>query len=187
MLDKAEAERQLVAAMRLTGFPTHGDNLRTMSQYPWQQVFGLLNDGETIQRVIFGQDSRFARTAILAATDLRVVRVSDGVSALYYEDVLDVTVAEGRFVPLGTFSVTGRVATLRVDKCANGFLQPMKAFVEQQMRKARLGHGQVARVVVQNPIATTDLATQIQRLADLRQQGVLTEPEFQAAKQKLLR
>lgn len=186
----------MVAAMRLTGMPTQGDKLGRLGIYPWKQTFGLLLEGETIQRVVLGQDSDGKRNVVLAATELRVVRISHpgpisiraltGNAALYYEDVLDVGFTDGRFIPRGTLTVTGRVEVLQVDKCPNAMLRPMKAFVEQKMREARLGHGQITQVVLQNPTPTTDLATQIQHLADLLQQGVLTEPEFRAAKRKLL-
>ena len=53
----------------------------------------------------------------------------------------------------------------------------IKKFIEESVGKARSPQHQV------NPISLSD---ELQKLAKLRDQGILSEQEFQAAKQKLM-
>jgi hypothetical protein len=85
-------------------------------------------------------------------------------------------------VVAGTASaVAGRVNHRQQQKYAAQDQQAYEAQVyEQQAAQAQ------APAAAPAPAGGGDLASEIQRLADLKAQGVLSEEEFQAAKAKLI-
>lgn len=91
-------------------------------------------------------------------------------------------------VVAGTASaVAGRVNHRQQQKWAS---QDQQAY-EAQMYEQQAAQPQVVYAAAPEPAPTPagsgdDLASQIQRLADLKAQGVLSDEEFEAAKSKLI-
>lgn len=89
----------------------------------------------------------------------------------------------------GTASaVNGRVQRRQAEKFAsrdaNIYAEREQAY--QQQTAPPQGYAQPAPAPAPAPAAGGDLYEQLQRLGDLKQQGILTEAEFEAQKAKLL-
>ena len=81
-------------------------------------------------------------------------------------------------------AVSNRVSRRQQGRWAS---QEEQRYYEQQGRQAEAYQQQpVQQAPPPAPVATTDVTTQLKQLAELKQQGILTDAEFQAQKQKIL-
>jgi Short C-terminal domain len=80
-------------------------------------------------------------------------------------------------------AVSGRVARRQQRRYAD----QDAAYVEQQAAAAERGYEQTyAEGAPAAPAAEPDYATELQQLAQLKQQGIITEEEFEAKKKQIL-
>jgi putative oligomerization/nucleic acid binding protein len=84
-------------------------------------------------------------------------------------------------------AVAGRVSRRQQGRWAS---QEEQQYYEQQGRQAAQQQASEQQAYQQPPppapVATTDVTTQLKQLAELKQQGILTDAEFEAQKQKIL-
>src|SRR5690606_4329640 len=138
----------------------------------------ILQDGELPEKIVPG---RFRNAqGILVATDRRLIFFDKG--------LLGSTVAEYPYrsitsIEHGTGLVAGEIRITvagnmdKIDQIFKEHVQGFVAFVRAKMEQA-----QAQTTAAPAP----DLATQIQQLANLREQGLLTDKQFEAAKNRLL-
>jgi hypothetical protein len=97
----------------------------------------------------------------------------------------------------GTATATSKAISSSMDNAAQRKQQEQMAAAENQAQmtpeqiQAQLAALQAQQIQAQQaqsqaPAANTDLIAQLQQLAQLKESGVLTDEEFQAAKAKLI-
>jgi Short C-terminal domain len=87
------------------------------------------------------------------------------------------------------YAQQGRTAAQATDDQQQHDLEMIKAqlaLLQAQQAQAAISAQQTAPVGQPQPVGSTDLPAQLQRLSQMRDAGILTESEFAAAKAKLL-
>ena len=83
-------------------------------------------------------------------------------------------------------AVSNRVSRRQAGRWAEQEQQQYEHEYYQQAQQAPPAPPPVAAAPVAAPAAASDVPTQLKQLAELKQQGILTDAEFQAQKQKIL-
>ena len=151
-------------------------------QAGYKALAPLLHDGETIEAAQAGDYE--GTYGALVATSERVIFVGIKLrlganqvrsETFNYDAIISVQAAQSfAFASIEVATAGGKTVLTKADK------QTALGFAETVMRRVRLAKAAPAAPVV------TDLASQLERLAALRDRGVLTEEEFQQQKRKLL-
>ena len=150
-----------------------------------QELPGILSDSEHIHDMVEGRSG--GRKGILISTNERLIFVDKGMlGRLRVEDFPNDKVTSiqhdsgwSTMVAKITVSVGGNEAEIShvPKKAAQVFCQGVRSRISAG-KAAASGPGPVT--------AQSDMVTQLERLAKLRESGALTDEEFQAQKQKIL-
>ena len=129
----------------------------------------------TYEAKVLGQDS--VRTGLLIATDHRVVFYAKKMGgyeleSFPYSNISSFEQGKNMMGPNVTFFSSGNKVQVKWIK--DGDVSEFVAAVRSRMGKSS------------NAAAASDVAEQIRKLAELRDQGLLTDSEFQAKKTELL-
>ena len=147
----------------------------------------VLRDGEQIEAVVAGNYE--GQDGAAAATDQRLVFVAASRGLLrrkarreefHYSAITSVQVQEGLICAELKVFASGNSATIEGSPMANTDARKFADHINQRVAAARAPSAPAAQA------AAPDLAGQLERLAKLRDQGILTDAEFEAQKQKLL-
>lgn len=128
---------------------------------------------------IMGKDS--VRKGILLATDKRLVFYAKKLTGydlevFPYSTISSIEMSKGLMGHKITFFASGNKATVKWISDKN-----IQAFVSEI--KNRIGKKEEARVVAET---TIDVPDQIKKLSELKDQGILSEEEFEGKKKELL-
>lgn len=165
--------RSQLAELGITGIPARQEGYNALVE--------VLRDGERILSAVAGEYEKAYGAAV--ATDQRVVFVGRTTGLFkklrteqfLYSALSSVQVRQGKVLALIEVFASGNTA--KIDKVPNPAAMSFAETVNQHM------------ATVKSPAPTTpavDVADQLTKLAKLRDDGILTEAEFQAQKQKLL-
>ncbi|MFN8504418.1 PH domain-containing protein [Kouleothrix sp.] len=143
-------------------------------------VTKTLDASEEIEQAVRGKIN--GTKGILLATDRRLVFVNHGLirmqsESFQYERISSVQIANG-FVWSQLF-LTIDSLKLTIDGIEKAVIGPFAAHLRH-----RINGGDVSPPVSET--APADLASQLERLAALREKGILSDAEFQDQKRKLL-
>jgi hypothetical protein len=152
-----------------------------------KELPSILWEDEHIERLVQGSYSG-AGTGLLVSTNKRLVFVDKGMTKLKVEDfpydkISSIQYKTGMMLGEITIYSSGNKAEIKnVDKgqCRN-FAESVRARVT-----ATTEHASYKEPAGQAADAGGDVVSQIERLGRLREQGLLTDEEFQAQKQKIL-
>lgn len=152
------------------------------NQEGFKALADVLGENERIEAAIAGTYEDMYGAA--AATDQRVVFVGRKAGLLgkklrtedfLYSVVSSVQVKQGAMFGAVEVFASGNTAT--IDKVPKADAMKFADHVKQRLAKAK---------APSNATAAVDVAGQLEKLADLRARGILTDEEFNAQKQKLL-
>lgn len=140
----------------------------------------VLESGELIEHAIQGTIGK--DKGLLLATNHRLVFVNQGIiktqsESFRYDKISSVQYQSGFMFTTIALLIDGR--TLKVESVLNTHGASFADHVRQRVDQRNVPMHAPAS-------APVDLASQIERLADLRAKGILTDEEFQTQKQKLL-
>lgn len=173
--------------------PTLAEVRRQIEAYPHRYIFWtqkeiralpeILDHDESIKAVTSGMVD--GTTWLLVCTNRRVILLNSG---MFY-GVRQIQIPLDRIqsidhsftIVFGSISIWDGASSYRISMILKSSILPFVRTTEEAMYALR--HGQNQR-----PMAapTTDVASQISKLAELKEKGYLTDAEFQAQKRKLL-
>lgn len=138
----------------------------------------LLEADETIEQAVSGSLNK--SKGLFLATNKRIVFVNQGFTKLQtesfrYDKISSVQYDRGFLNAAVALNIAGQ--TVRIDGIPNAFGTTFSEYIRQRIE---------APTAAAAPAAGGDVVSQLERLAELRAKGVLTDEEFQAQKQKLL-
>lgn len=151
-----------------------------LSKREINELPNILQEGEGVKRLVSGVYKK--GNGILVATDRRVLFVDKGMmSGLKVEDfplskISSVQFETGLLMGEITIFASGNKATItQIDKAlARAFAEHIQATIADEAKTAPQSSGAIG------------IVEQLERLAALRDKGVLTDEEFQQQKVKLL-
>ncbi len=151
-----------------------------MGQRDLLPLCNTLGDDEIIEHVVPGDYE--GGSGLLVATDQRVLFVDkrflgQRVEMFAYDKIASIQVSSGMIHATITIMTSGNTAAIKKvpDVLA---ARRLTEYVRQRLTASKSASAPTA--------STPDIITQLERLAALRAQGILTEDEFQAQKQRLL-
>lgn len=159
-----------------------------------EMLHSLVDEGETLEALIGGtyraeQDTsrRHRHQGVAVATSKRVLFVDKGVmgntevSEMPYRSIEAITYSTGAF--FAGIQITGRgIASFRIEDIADK--DSVKPFVDCVRGHLEAAHAPQA--AAPQPAAPTSVADEIEKLASLKDRGILTQEEFDAKKRQLL-
>ncbi len=152
---------------------------KLLSRREVKQLPDILWEDETIGKMVQGWYEN--GSGILVATNRRVVFVDKGITRLRVEDFA--------YDKISSIQYTTGLAFGKITIFASSNRAEIGQVAKNQTRVfAEYVRAQIAASSTPNeaPGTTVDIAGQLERLAKLRDQGALTDEEFEAQKQKLL-
>ena len=145
-----------------------------------------LKDGENIKFSVFGayetkvlgNDS--VRNGIFVATESRIVFFAKklmgyDLESFPFENISSIEQSKGLMGHTITFYASGNKASMKW--ISKGDVQSFMNYVQSNLGKTK---------VTSNNTGNSDIPTQIQKLSELKDQGILTEDEFNQKKTELL-
>jgi Bacterial PH domain/Short C-terminal domain len=164
-----------------------------LSRKEVKELPNVLWDDEKIEKLIIGTYGGAAGTGVLVATNKRLVFVDKGMMNLRVEDfpydkITSIQYKTGMMLGELTIFASGNKAEIKnVNKgqCRN-FAETVRARITAASEHASYREPASQTAAPQSADAGGDLVSQIERLGRLREQGHLTDEEFQAQKEKLL-
>jgi len=138
----------------------------------------VLEMGEAIERAVQGKINKVK--GLLLATDRRLVFVNQGLiktqsESFRYDRISSVQYESGFMHTTISLLIDSR--TLKIEGIINAAGASFADYVRQRVDQ---------RTQPAPAAAPVDVAGQLERLADLRERGILSDEEFQAQKRKLL-
>lgn len=167
------------------GRTSHGQKVLTGARREITALQDILSENENIDDVITGTYS--GGTGLLVATDRRLVFVDKGVLGglkvedFAYDRITSIQYGKGMMIfgSLTIFAAGNRAEISNVPK------DRVQAFAEAVRARIASPPAPAPSAQAQAP-ASTDITGQLERLASLRDRGILTETEFKDQKRKLL-
>lgn len=174
MLSPDQIKAQL-AELGIKGIKANQEGFKALSE--------VLRDNERVEAAVAGTYEGLYGAAV--ATDQRVVFIGRKPGLLgkklrtedfLYSAISSVQIKQGTI--FGSIEVYASGNKAEIDKVANPEAMKFAEHVKHRMT--------IAKTSVTTSIIATDVATQLEKLATLHAQGILTDEEFQTQKQKLL-
>lgn len=148
--------------------PKHQKFLRSAAD----KVKSRLQTGENVLAM---SEYEFGGIGLLTVTDVRVISIS-GASADYFHDTIGSVQSVMRML---TLYVQGK--QVNFPHVAKNRIEELTSLISQQIGKAR-----EPQPVAPIAAPSIDIASQLEKLASLREKGILTDEEFASQKAKLL-
>lgn len=149
---------------------------------------GILCDGETVLALtgckLYGRGYAAGESCLAAVTDRRLLFVGAGFltaprqAEVAFQNVTAVSQRAGLVQGSITLATVG--GRIVIDRVPNADLVPVAGAIATRLGSAPPPPPQPT------PAAPADIVSQLERLARLREQGALTQQEFEAAKARLL-
>jgi Bacterial PH domain/Short C-terminal domain len=157
-----------------------------------KELPNVLWDDEKVEKFIVGTYGGIG-TGVLVATNKRLVFVDKGMMKLRVEDfpydkITSIQYKTGMMMGELTIFASGNKAEIEnLDKkqCRN-FAETVRARITAASEHASYKEPASQAAAAQPADAGGDVVSQIERLGRLREQGLLTDEEFQAQKEKIL-
>lgn len=149
------------------------------------ELHNILSKNESVLGLVKGSYQQ--RTGILAATESRVIFVDKGLIGLKVEEfnykrINSIQYETGML--FGKIIIHGSGNSALIDNVDKGRIKYFVDFVREKIEVVtNQSHTSPQTVIVNQQV---DIADQLSKLATLRDQGILTDEEFQAQKKKLL-
>lgn len=153
-----------------------------LAQKEIKELPNILWDDEIVEKLIRGRFNK--GTGVLVATNKRLVFVDKGmlfglkVEDFAYDKISSIQYETG--ILMGKIKIFASGNTAEIDKIPK---KHARDFAESA--RARMT-GVMEHVSTSKNTETIDVATQLEKLVKLKEQGVLTDEEFQTQKKKIL-
>ena len=172
--------------------PTLEEIKRQVSAYPHRYIFWtqkevralpeILYDDEKIKAVTSGMMN--GATWLLVCTDRRLIFLNRGMFYGLRQVQLPLdriqSIDHSATIAFGSISVWDGASSISINMVLKGSIPPFVRATEEAMYALRKGAKPASAT------APLDVASQIAKLAELKEKGHLTDAEFQAQKKKLL-
>lgn len=152
-----------------------------------RELPNTLWENEVVEKLIQGTYGSKGSVGVLVATNKRLCFVDKGliygvrVEDFAYDKITSMEYKTGLL--LGEIIIYSAGDRARIQYCDKYQVQPFVEYVRARMS----GHTDHASALQGNPAQTFDSTfSQLERLADLKERGILTEEEFQTQKRKIL-
>lgn len=174
--------------------PTLAEIKRQIDAYPHRYIFGtkkeikalpdILDDGESIKAITSGLMNN--NTWLAVCTDRRIIFLNRG---MFY-GLRQIQVPLERIqsidhefsIVFGSITVWDGASAFTISMVLKNSIMPFVKIAQEQMQIAR----KQSKADAATANKENDIASQLERLAALKEKGHLTEEEFQSQKKKLL-
>ena len=163
----------------------HGDRLLAFREI--RELPNILSEDERIEKMVQGFYNN--SQGVLVATNKRVMFVDKGliygvrVEDFAYNQITSIEYKTGMMFGTITIYAPGNRAV--ISQLVKGLTKDFGDYVRARIPGA-VPHASAAVPTTQHAAPPDDFITQLERLADLKERGVLTEEEFTAQKKRIL-
>lgn len=151
-----------------------------------RELPNILWEDEVVEKLLQGTYGSRSSIGVLVATNKRLCFVDKGliygvrVEDFAYDQITSMEYKTGLL--LGEVIIYSAGNRTRIVNCDKVQVQPFVEYV----RARTSGRAEHASVPSQNTSLEEDMISRLERLADLKERGILTDEEFQTQKQKIL-